>query len=119
MTAEPQLEHCADCAHVQYPPRGFCQRCLSPDVAEKAITSPGKLLSWTNLHVSLEPDLRPHLPLTIASVALDDGPVVITYFMGQPKTGQSVNVGSSVDPIGRSVLIARPEDKPAAAENLF
>ena len=119
MTTDTQLENCADCTHVQYPPRGFCERCLSPNVAESPVSGSGQVLSWTNLHISLEPTLRPHLPITIASVRLDAGPIVITYLVGQPVAGQSVRIGSIVDPLGRSVLVARSDDNTATAESLF
>lgn len=108
MSKTTQLERCADCAHVQYPSRGFCAQCLSPNVRTDPVGDAGRLVSWTTLQTSLEPALRQHLPLTIASVKLDEGPVVIAYFNGQPdKVGQSVNIALVADPAGTPMLVAQ------------
>ena len=120
MTDEPQLERCTDCEHVQYPARGFCEQCLSPGTEPVAIDEAGTLLSWSILHTSLEPALRPYLPLTAASIALPSGPVVITYFKGNPASiGQPVRVECVMDPNGRFVLVAKGADDSASLDNFF
>jgi uncharacterized OB-fold protein len=111
MSTAPYLERCTDCEYVQYPPRGFCSRCLSAGVDVAAIRGPGALVSWTALHLSLEPAVSEHLPLTIVSVKLDEGPVVIAYFHGEPeRVGQPVKLASVTGPAGTPVLVARAKD---------
>ena len=80
-------------------------------MAEQPIGEAGELLSWTILHMSLEPTIAAHLPLTIASVKLAQGPVIITYFNGQPQhTGQPVKIAPVAGPAGSQVLVARPAE---------
>ena len=111
MNRSPYLERCTDCDQVQYPPRGFCGRCLSAHVNDQSIGEAGELLSWATLRTSLEPAIAEHLPLTIASVKLDEGPVVIAYFNGQPRrAGQPVKISSGNGPAGDQVLVARSAD---------
>ena len=120
MNETPKIERCTDCGHVQYPERGFCEHCMSPGTELVSVDEAGKLISWTVLHTSLEPEIRPHLPLTVASIELASGPVVITYFKGDATTvGQAVRLGCVVDPNGRFVLVAQPADEPASLDNFF
>lgn len=120
MTDTPQLERCTDCEHVQYPARGFCEQCISPSTELGAVDDAGTLISWSILHASLEPALRPHLPLTVASVKLASGPVVFAYFKGDPTSvGQPVRIGCVIDPNGRFVLVAQAADESMSDENFF
>lgn len=120
MTGGQALERCTDCAHVQYPARGFCERCLSPSTDVGPVGDAGTLLSWSTLHASLNQRLRPYLPLTVASIELDSGPVVMAYFSGLPnKAGQPVRIATVPDPSGTPVLLARARDDTTSPENLF
>lgn len=76
MTAPLTLQHCAQCGTVQYPRREVCVRCLSPDLGWRDTPGGGTLLSHTVLSVSVEPAWADRLPLPLALVRLDAGPVV-------------------------------------------
>ena len=120
MSDEPQLERCTDCGHVQYPSRGFCEQCMSPSTELGDVDDAGTLVSWSILHSSLEPALRPYLPLTVASIELASGPMVVAYFKGDPASvGQPVHIRCIVDPTGRFVLVAQSADESVSPENFF
>ena len=115
MSVAINLEHCADCGNTQFPPRSFCARCLSSDVSGLPMGKAGELISWTTLHTSMEPALHKHLPLTISSIKLAEGPVVIAYFDGQPDhIGQPVRISQLTDPTGTQVLVAQPPEATAS-----
>lgn len=76
MTAPLMLQHCAECGAVQYPRREACVRCLSPDLVWRETPGGGILLSHTALAVSVEPAWQERLPLPLALVRLDAGPVL-------------------------------------------
>lgn len=82
MTASLMLQHCAECGTVQYPRREVCVRCLSPDLAWRETPGGGTLLSHTSLAVSVEPGWQDRLPLPLALVRLDVGPVL--YALSTP-----------------------------------
>lgn len=76
MTAPLMLQHCAECGAVQYPRREACMRCLSPDLQWRETPGGGTLLSHTALHVSVDAKWQDRLPVRLALVRLDAGPVV-------------------------------------------
>ncbi len=109
---ELMLQVCADCNAVQYPAREVCRRCLSGELKWEAVDPAGKLLSHTLVHVSNEETFRKRLPLSIGSVKLDCGPVVLAFLQqGAQKTGTRVAVKVETDESGRGILIARTGDQ--------
>jgi NAD(P)-dependent dehydrogenase (short-subunit alcohol dehydrogenase family)/uncharacterized OB-fold protein len=104
-----ELQVCAQCHAVQYPPREACHRCLSPKLKWRAQGGEGQLLADTRLHHSNDLFFRERLPWRLGLVQLDAGPSVIVHLhdeIGAPP--QRVHVGARLDRAGQAVLIAFP-----------
>ena len=63
-----ELQQCADCAAIQYPPREACHVCLSARLPWKPQSGGGKLLSETVLHHSNDLFFRERLPWRLGLV---------------------------------------------------
>jgi NAD(P)-dependent dehydrogenase (short-subunit alcohol dehydrogenase family)/uncharacterized OB-fold protein len=104
-----ELQTCADCACVQYPPREVCHQCLSPRLQWRQQTGEGVLLGSTTLHHSNDLFFRERLPWRLGLVHLDAGPTVMTHLHGGAgEAPQRVRVGARLDRTGQAVLIAFP-----------
>lgn len=102
------LQHCASCATVQYPPRELCGDCLSSALEWRATNGAATVLSHVSLNASVEPWFQARLPVNIALVKLDAGPVVYIFAKELLETGDRVNVVAEIDPSGEAVLVSRP-----------
>ena len=110
-----ELQVCADCAAVQYPPREACHRCLSERLRWREQSGEGRLLSETTLHHSNDLYFRERLPWRLGMVQLDAGPSVMVHLHGDvqaPATAGDVRVriGARLDRAGQAVLIGFPLD---------
>ncbi|MDE2370243.1 MAG: SDR family NAD(P)-dependent oxidoreductase [Burkholderiales bacterium] len=105
-----ELQVCADCAAVQYPPREACHRCLSPRLKWREQGGEGTLLAETTLHHSNDLFFRERLPWRLALVHLDAGPTVIVHLHDEVPSAppQRVRVGARLDRAGQAVLIGFP-----------
>lgn len=101
-----ELPVCGDCGTVQYPVREICVRCLSDRLQWSAVKPEGVLLAYTRLHRSMEERFAPRLPLDIALVRLDAGPVVIALLDGHRTVGSRVRIRLAAAPAGKTTLIA-------------
>jgi NAD(P)-dependent dehydrogenase (short-subunit alcohol dehydrogenase family)/uncharacterized OB-fold protein len=109
-----ELQHCADCGTVQYPPRSACVTCLSHRLEWRAVSGAGELLSATVLHHSNELYYRERVPLRLGTVRLDAGPCVLTHLHGDCTDAPSrVRVRAHLDKSGQAVLIALPAEDTA------
>ena len=64
------IHHCAPCARYFHPPAPVCPRCASFDVAPKAVSGLGTVLSYTVNYQQWLPALD--VPYVVAIVALND-----------------------------------------------
>lgn len=123
-----ELQVCADCQAVQYPPREACGHCTSPRLQWRAQSGAGQLLAATTLHHSNDLFFRERLPWRLGLVHLDAGPTVVTHLHGDVQAAAShgdvqaaparVTVGARLDRAGRAVLIAfPPEETPHMADD--
>ena len=79
---EFQLQHCAECQAVQYPPKEMCGECLSDDLHWAAVDGSGTLLSETLLHHAHDLYFRERMPWRLGLVQLDCGPSVVAHLHG-------------------------------------
>jgi len=86
------LPVCPACSTVQYPPRDVCVKCLGGDLEWREVDSQGEVLATTVQHYSLDEKFRPELPIDVASVKLDAGPVAIVFAGPDLKPGQRVSL---------------------------
>jgi NAD(P)-dependent dehydrogenase (short-subunit alcohol dehydrogenase family)/uncharacterized OB-fold protein len=107
-----ELQHCFDCATVQYPPRSACQKCLSHRLEWRETDGAGELLSETVLYHSNELYYRERVPLRLGLVRIDAGPSLLVHLHGDCAPGR-VRVRAQLDRSGQAVLIALPGEDTA------
>ena len=90
---ELRLQRCDACRHTYFPPRPFCPKCASRDVAVVKASGRAKLFSYV-IHHRPTPGFTP--PYAIAVVELDEGPRMMTNIVdcepGTLECGQTVEV---------------------------
>ena len=105
-----ELQQCADCAAIQYPPREACHVCLSARLQWKPQSGAGKLLSETVLHHSNDLFFRERLPWRLGLVQLDAGPTLMVHLLDcAPAAPARVTVDVRLDRAGQAVLLGFPE----------
>ena len=114
-----ELQVCADCSAVQYPPREACGNCTSARLQWRLQSGAGQLLALTTLHHSNDLYFRERLPWRLGLVQLDAGPTVVAHLHGDVAAPPTrVTVGARLDRAGRAVLIAfPPEETPNMADD--
>ena len=106
-----ELQTCADCGAVQYPPRDACHKCLSPHLHWRVQGGQGHLLGSTTLHHSNDLFFRERLPWRLGLVQLDAGPTVMVHLHGEVAAAPTrVRVGARLDRAGQAVLIGFPNE---------
>jgi NAD(P)-dependent dehydrogenase (short-subunit alcohol dehydrogenase family)/uncharacterized OB-fold protein len=109
-----ELQQCADCATVQYPPREACQRCLSVKLAWRAQPQGGELLAASILHHSNDLFFRERLPWRLGLVRLDCGPIVVAHLHERVAPAPSrVDMHVKLDRAGQAVMVAMPNEENA------
>ena len=104
-----ELQRCAACGAVQYPPREACVRCLSTELEWTAVSGQGELVSETTLRHSQELFFRERAPWRLGLVRLAEGVTVVAHLdsrCGEAPCG--VTVGTALDRAGQAVLVATP-----------
>ncbi len=105
-----ELQQCADCGAVQYPPREACHVCLCECLPWTAQGGAGALLSETTLHHSNDLYFRERLPWRLGLVQLDAGPTLMVHLLADVATAPArLRVGVRLDRAGQAVLIGFPE----------
>ncbi|HEY2400147.1 MAG TPA: SDR family NAD(P)-dependent oxidoreductase [Steroidobacteraceae bacterium] len=104
-----ELQVCASCGTVQYPPREACHRCLSVQLDWTLQSGDGELISETTLAHSHEEFFRKRLPWRIGLVRLECGPTVVVHVHGDVAPAPArVRVTARLDRSGQVALIAIP-----------
>jgi len=107
-----QLQACADCGTVQYPPRETCRRCLSDRLPWTDQSGTGELIAETTVHLSQNTYFQERAPWRVGMVRLDAGPTLIAHL---PAAGAAVprrvRVAAKLDKSGQGVLVAFPIDE--------
>ena len=114
-----ELQQCADCGRVQYPPREACENCLSIRVPWRKQDDAGELLAETTLHHSNDLFFRERLPWRLGLVRLECGPSVVAHLHADVRRAPArVRVAARLDRAGQAVLVALPsEETPNMADD--
>ncbi|CAB3869429.1 SDR family NAD(P)-dependent oxidoreductase [Achromobacter pulmonis] len=104
-----ELQTCADCGAVQYPPREVCGHCLSERLPWRPVDPRGELLVSTTLHHSNDLYFRERLPWRVGTVRMDAGPSVVAHVHQDCADGARVRLALKLDRSGQAVMIALPE----------
>ncbi|CAB3907394.1 hypothetical protein LMG26686_04807 [Achromobacter mucicolens] len=103
------LQTCAECGTVQYPPREVCGHCLSEHLPWRPADPNGVLLVSTTLHHSNDLYFRERLPWRVGTVRMDAGPSVVAHVHEDCADGARVRLTLKLDRSGQAVMIALPE----------
>lgn len=107
-----ELQVCAACGAVQYPPREACHRCLSGALQWREQPGTGELIADTTVHHSNDLFFRERLPWRIGMVRLDAGPAAVVHVHAACAAAPArVRVGARLDKSGRGVLVAFPIER--------
>jgi NAD(P)-dependent dehydrogenase (short-subunit alcohol dehydrogenase family)/uncharacterized OB-fold protein len=112
------LQVCANCGAVQYPPREACHVCLSLHLSWRTADGLGELIADTTIRHSHEPFFRKRLPWRIGMVQLDAGPTVIAHLHSRCAPAPArVRLSARLDKSGQGVLVAFPIDEESNMSN--
>ncbi len=105
-----ELQRCDACAEVRFPRMPACPRCGSPEWSAYEASGAGRVYSWIVVHRPLPPFEVADLPVTIATVELDEG----CRMLGRLVSGEAavdVRVSADfVDHADRTELVFRAAD---------
>ncbi|MFO1082409.1 MAG: SDR family oxidoreductase [Reyranellaceae bacterium] len=103
-----QLQVCADCAAVVYPPRDACPRCLSARLPYRDVDNHGTLLAETTIRTSTDVYFRERMPWRIGTVRLDAGPAIVAHLHGDLREGERTRLSLQLDKSGQAIVMALP-----------
>jgi uncharacterized protein len=109
---ELRLQRCEECRHVYFPPRPFCPKCASREVAVMKASGKATLLSYV-IHHRPAPGFTP--PYAIAVVELAEGPRMMTNIVGCPQTPEALQLDMKLEAVfeKQTDAITLPFFKPA------
>jgi len=87
---ELRLQRCRTCAESYFPPRPFCPKCGSREV--EVFRASGRAILWSyviNERPRRDMGDKPH---SIAVVALEEGPRMMTNIVGCPQTPEALTL---------------------------
>jgi len=104
-----ELQRCASCSAVQYPPRDACSQCLSTDLPWEEMPAGGELVAETTVHASPRLFFRERMPWRAGTIKLDAGPMVLAHIHSDVERHARVRMVTRIDQAGQGVLVALPE----------
>jgi uncharacterized OB-fold protein len=75
---ELRFQRCNDCGCVRWPPSYLCPDCHSNDMNWMISKGNGRVYTFAVYHAAFHPEFAADLPYTVAIVALDEGPRLLT-----------------------------------------
>ena len=104
-----ELQRCAACSAIQYPPREACVKCLSEELEWTLMSGEGELVSETTLHHSQELFFRERTPWRLGLVRLTEGVSLVVHLDERCGAAPSpVIVEVTLDRAGQAALVAKP-----------
>lgn len=94
---ELMLQHCAGCGHVFYYARRLCPACGGTALSWQASSGKGRVWSYSQVQVAFQgPHWQSQLPYTVVLIDLDEGPRMLSRWLGPsgelPQVGQRAQV---------------------------
>ena len=84
------IQRCLNCGEVRCPPLPACANCGSTDFAEGQSCGRGVLYSWIGVHRAVGTIRPEEVPVTIATVELEEGPRMLTNIVDSEPAELSV-----------------------------
>lgn len=91
---ELSLQQCQSCGHWVYYPRHACPHCDESRLEWRIASGRGVVQSYSHVFRPQHPFFDDKVPVILAAVRLDEGPVVIADIVGDDRV--SVSVGAPV-----------------------
>ena len=80
------IKRCVACGKAHWYPRNLCPFCMSAETVWEESPGEGVIYTYSVMHRS------PTGPYAIGYVTLDEGPAVLTNFLGMPPTGLTIGM---------------------------
>jgi uncharacterized OB-fold protein len=109
------LQRCDDCGAVSYPPRERCGSCLGGALAWRPCDPAGRVTALATVAHSHDRAWKDRLPVDVASVVLDSGPVALAFAPLPLTAGERCALAPVADAGGCVQLVALPPDTTTAA----
>lgn len=115
---ELRVQRCRACGHHQFHPRPFCLECGVADPGWVTTTGRAEVVTWTAVHVALDPAWAGQVPYIVALVRLEEGPTLMTNLVetDAPRIGQRVAVRFRARDDGPPLPVFAPVDEPPERE---
>ncbi len=81
---ELRFQQCKDCHHVRWPPSVLCPQCHGTEINWLTARGTGRVYTFTVYHQAFHPGFANELPYTVAVVAMDEGPHLLTNIVDCP-----------------------------------
>lgn len=82
-TGQLLLQHCTDCAHVQYYQQRICRQCQSENLQHKAASGRGTIHSYSVVYRAPGPAFKQDVPYAVLLIDLEEGPRMISSLVGK------------------------------------
>ena len=117
---ELRFQRCGACGNSQFYPRPFCLQCRNTDVQWVVASGHAEVVTWSRVHVALDPAWADHAPYIVALVRLSEGPTLMTNLVDteQPDIGQKVLVRFQARDDGVLLPVFAPVDAVTSREEL-
>lgn len=79
---ELRFQQCSHCGHVRWPPADLCPQCHATEINWLTSRGTGRVYTFAVYHTAFHPGFTADLPYTVAVVALDEGPHLLTNIVG-------------------------------------
>jgi uncharacterized OB-fold protein len=76
------LQHCTDCRHVQYYQQATCRACGGEHLSHRPASGRATVHSFSVVHRAPGPAFRTDVPYAVLLVELDEGPRMLTTYIG-------------------------------------
>lgn len=113
---ELRFQQCGDCGHVRWPPANLCPRCHGTDTGWLISKGIGRVYTFAVYHTAYHPGFCADLPYTVAVVALDEGPHLLTNIVGCAPDAVTCDMPVSVTWEDVDEVVALPKFRPLDSE---
>ena len=99
-----EMQVCAACAHVQYPPADCCRMCLGDELAFAPVDPAATVIATTIVHRSYRDDFALAGPWPVATVRLASGATVFAHVLESIPCDTPVALVALTDKLGEGVF---------------
>lgn len=103
------LQHCSDCAHVQFYQQAICRHCGGERLVHRAASGRGTVHSFSVVHRAPGPAFKQDTPYAVLLVELEEGPRMISSLIGADPMAVRFDMAVELvcDPVNDQVTLPR------------